>query len=134
MLMPWSAQDAEDIVTYFEHILVPKNSELRVNEQLDPIQVLTSRTAVETDRQHLAAQEAIDADQIEQAKQANVLTPHVEAMGGIERVKRVLEFSKFCSPILERLGRTCALYRPFRITKRRSRDLDHGFRGSQAFN
>jgi hypothetical protein len=66
--------------------------------------IKTSREVVTNHFRQLAAQKSIDADKADELDQDALLKMHVEAVGGLSRVKRVAKFAKwFCDEILERL-------------------------------
>ena len=66
--------------------------------------IKASREVVTNHYRRLAAQKSIDADKADELEQDALLKVHVEAVGGLSRVKRVAKFAKwFCDEILERL-------------------------------
>ena len=73
-------------------------------KQLALRHIKTSREVVTDHYRELAAQHSIDAKKADELDQDALLKVHVEAVGGLSRVKRVSKFAKwFCDEILERL-------------------------------
>ena len=73
-------------------------------KQLALRHIKTSREVVTDHYRELAAQTSIDAEKADELDQDALLKVHVEAAGGLSRVKRVSKFAKwFCDEILERL-------------------------------
>jgi hypothetical protein len=66
--------------------------------------IKTSREVVKAHQKELASQQSIDAEATLEIDQDAILRAHIDAVGGMPRVKRVCEFAKwFCDAILEQL-------------------------------